>query len=153
VHRLQPSIDIRYLADTAFFPYGGRSEAEVSERALVLASILMREDIDAVVVACNTASSAGLERLRSTLSLPIVGMEPPLKPAVEASTAHVVAVLVNPGDGEGRAIGAPARTPRGGCARRHVPMPGLADLVESGEVDGTIDGTNGVSGCLRPWVG
>lgn len=136
LHRLQPSIDIRYLADTAFFPWGDRSEAEVSERVQVMAGILMRDDVDAIVIACNTATSAGVERLRATLTLPVVGMEPPLKPAVEASTAHVVAVLVTPGTAKGERLARLHERFAEGARVFTLPMPGLADLVESGEVDG-----------------
>lgn len=136
LHRLQPTLDIRYLADTAFFPYGGRDEAEVAQRAVTLAQRLVDEGANALVVACNTASSAALELLRETFPLPIVGMEPPLKPAIQASSAHVVAVLATPGTARGERLARLHERFGEGTEVFTVPMPGLADLVESGEVDG-----------------
>lgn len=136
LHRQQPSLQITYIADTAFFPYGGRADAEVAERALVLAKQLVGRDIDVLVVACNTASSAALELLRAELEVPVIGMEPPLKPAVEASASGVVAVLATPGTARGDRL---ARLHERYAEGRRVftlPMPGLADLVEAGEVEG-----------------
>ena len=136
LHRHQPSLDITYVADTAFFPYGGRDAAEVDERAQYLAGMLVARDVDALVVACNTASSAALEHLREAFDLPIIGMEPPLKPAVEASETGVVAVLATPGTASGERM-ARLNERFGGEKRVFIlPMPGLADLVESGEVEG-----------------
>src|SRR4051794_27657237 len=85
LHRLLPSLPIRYIADTAFFPYGERTPEEVEARSAMLTAQLIGEGCGLVVVACNTASSAALERLRAQFAVPIVGMEPPLKPAVERS--------------------------------------------------------------------
>jgi len=136
LHRRQPSLDITYIADTAFFPYGGRDAAEVAERARTLTGMLVARDIDALVVACNTASSAALERLREEFHLPIIGMEPPLKPAVEASNSGVVAVLATPGTATGERM---ARLHERYGSEKQVfilPMPGLADLVEAGEIEG-----------------
>ena len=136
LHRDQPSLDITYVADTAFFPYGGRDAAEVAERARYLAQLLVDREIDALVVACNTASSAALERLREEFDLPIIGMEPPLKPAVEASKSGVVAVLATPGTVSGERM-ARLHERFGGEKRVFIlPMPGLADLVEAGEIEG-----------------
>lgn len=147
LHRHLPSLDITYIADTAFFPYGGRDASEVAERAHVLAGMLVEHGVDVLVVACNTASSAALEDLRAAFDLPIVGMEPPLKPAVEASTSGVVAVLATPGTVSGERM---ARLNERFGAEKQVyvlPMPGLADLVEAGEVEG-----DRVEGMLREAV-
>jgi len=136
LHRRQPDLRINYLADTAFFPYGGRDAEEVAQRALYLAGRLVEDGADALVVACNTASSAALERLREVFDLPIVGMEPPLKPAIEASRSGIVAVLATPGTARGERL---ARLHQRFAEGRQVftlPMLGLADLVESGEIDG-----------------
>ena len=136
LHRLRPSLPIRYLADTAYFPYGGRPEHEVTERALVLAQLLIDDGCDLLIVACNPASSAALEALRATYGLPIVGMEPPLKPAVELSVSRRVAVLATPATSAGARLARLRDLYGAGANVAVVPMPGLADLVESGEVAG-----------------
>ena len=136
LHRDQPSLQITYIADTAYFPYGGREPADVSERALYLARRLVEEGADALVVACNTATSAALERLRAEFNLPIVGMEPPVKPAVEASVTGVVAVLATPGTARGERLARLNGQYATDARVFTIPMPGLADLVEAGEVEG-----------------
>ncbi len=136
LHRRQPQLHIRYLADTAFFPYGGRADEEVRERAVALAARLIEDGADALVVACNTASSAALEHLRQVFDVPIVGMEPPVKPAVESSTSRVVAVLATPGTARGARLARLSERFAEGARVFTLPMPGLADLVEDGEVEG-----------------
>jgi glutamate racemase len=136
LHRQQPSLHIRYVADTAYFPYGGRDAAEVAERALALGAMLVADGVDALVVACNTASSAGLELLRARFGVPVIGMEPPLKPAVEASASRVVAVLATPGTARGDRMARLHERYGEGAQVHTLPMPGLADLVEAGEVEG-----------------
>ena len=136
LHRLRPDLPLRYYADTARFPYGERPSTEIAARAVAVAERLAREGARLLVVACNTASSAALEALRERIPLPVVGMEPPLKPAVERSRSGRVALLVTPATAEGERL-ARLRDAHAADSRVLViPMPGLADLVESGEVAG-----------------
>ncbi|TAJ21932.1 MAG: glutamate racemase [Dehalococcoidia bacterium] len=133
LHRLAPALPISYLADTAFFPYGNRTAEEVSDRALVLARMLIEHGATVIVVACNTASSAALERLRAELSIPVVGMEPPVKPAVERSRSRTVAVLATTGTVSGARLARLTERHSGDANVLTIAMPGLADLVEGGE--------------------
>jgi glutamate racemase len=136
VHRHHPSLEIRYVADTAFFPYGSRSPEEIVERSVAVVAGLVEAGMSAVVVACNTASSAALERLREEFSIPIVGMEPPLKPAVERSRSGHVAVLATPGTVRGERLARLQERHATDARVWTIPMPDLADLVEAGEVEG-----------------
>lgn len=136
LRRHAPLVGITYLADSAFFPYGDRTPEEVAARSHLLASILIEGGADALVVACNTASSAALESLREEFDLPIVGMEPPLKPAVEATVSGVVAILATPGTASGERLARLHDRFANGRQVFTLPMPGLADLVEAGEVEG-----------------
>ena len=136
LHRLLPTLPIRYIADSAYFPYGERSDAEVEARARVLTERLVAEGCVLVVVACNTASSAALERLRAQSSVPIVGMEPPLKPAAERTRSGHVAVLATPATTRGERLARLQDAYAGSTNGVTRPMSGLADLVEGGEVDG-----------------
>ncbi len=133
LHRLAPSLPISYLADTAFFPYGSRTADEVSDRAIVLAQMLIAGGATVIVVACNTASSAALERLRAELTIPVVGMEPPVKPAVERSRSRTVAVLATTGTVSGARLARLTERHSGNATVTTIAMPGLADLVEAGE--------------------
>jgi glutamate racemase len=130
-----PAVPIRYVADTAWFPYGDRPPEQVAGRALAIAARLVDDGCDLLIVGCNTASSAALEELRAALEVPVVGMEPPLKPAVERSERRRVAVLATPATARGERLARLSRD-HGADARVTVlPMPGLAGLVERGEID------------------
>jgi len=131
-----PALPLRYIADTAWFPYGGRPESEVEARSEALTRRLVDSGCDLVVVACNTASSAALERLRERFDVPIVGMEPPLKPAAERTRSGRVVVLATEGTVKGARLERLNRLHGNGARVDTIPMPGLAALVETGEVDG-----------------
>lgn len=136
MQRAMPALPVAYIADTARFPYGDRPPEEVAGRTLALGGRLIAQGCALLVVACNTASSAALDLLRERFDVPIVGMEPPLKPAVERTRSGRVAVLATAGTAAGGRL---ARLHASFAADREVltvPMPGLADLVEAGEIAG-----------------
>jgi glutamate racemase len=134
--RLAPALPIRYIADSASFPYGERFEDEVAERSLTLGQLLVDEGAALLIIGCNTASSAALLRLREQLDVPVVGMEPPLKPAVERSKSGRVAVLVTEATARGDRLARLHDDHSNGAVVETVPMPGLADMVERGEITG-----------------
>jgi glutamate racemase len=127
-----PGLPLLYVGDTARFPYGGQPAAELEERVLAVATTLVDRGCTTLVVACNTASSAALERLRAELPVPIVGMEPPLKPAAARSKSGRVIVLATAGTAAGERLARLEANHAAGVHVHTVPMPGLADLVEAG---------------------
>jgi glutamate racemase len=88
-----------YIADSAFAPYGERDDRQVIARSLVLTRALHEQhSAKAVVMACNTATAAAVREVRAALpDLPIVGVEPALKPAVETSHTQRIGVLATRG--------------------------------------------------------
>ena len=84
-----------YFADSAHAPYGERGDAYVTARSRAVCAQLRREyAIKTLVIACNTATAAAIEPLRAEhADLPIVGIEPALKPAAAASATGCVGVL------------------------------------------------------------
>lgn len=92
-----PTADLIYLADSAYCPYGPRPAAEVRSRALACSRWLVDQGARIVVVACNTATAAAIEVLRSALPVAVVGMEPGVKPAVAATRRGKVAVMATSG--------------------------------------------------------
>jgi glutamate racemase len=131
-----PHEELLYLADTAWVPYGGRSLEVIRERSLAVGQFLERQGAKVLVVACNTASGAGLEALREELNIPVVGVEPAIKPAAAATRNGRIGVL---------ATEAMLRAERFNrlvdryAVRTHVvaqPCPGLVELIEAGETDG-----------------
>jgi len=82
-----------YFADSAYAPYGEKTTEAILERCLYIARHLIDRGIKALVVACNTATSSAIKKLRASFSIPIVGMEPALKPAIEANLPGKILVL------------------------------------------------------------
>ncbi len=92
--RLLPLAPMLYAADTAGFPYGTRSEAEVAARVpALLGRLVERFRPRLVVIACNTASTIALSTVRAALDVPVVGTVPAIKPAAELSRTRVIGVL------------------------------------------------------------
>ena len=91
---LLPQAPIVYVADSAAFPYGTRTEAEIAERVpALLGRLVERYRPRLAVIACNTASTIALAAVRSALELPVVGTVPGIKPAAELSANRVIGVL------------------------------------------------------------
>ena len=91
---LLPNAPIVYVADSAAYPYGTRSEAEIASRVpAILGRLVERFRPRLAVIACNTASTIALDAVRSALDLPVVGTVPAIKPAAELSKTRVIGVL------------------------------------------------------------
>jgi glutamate racemase len=91
---LLPNAPIVYVADSAGFPYGTKSDAELASRVpALLGRLAERFRPRLAVIACNTASTIALDHARAALDLPIVGTVPAIKPAAEMSKSRVIGVL------------------------------------------------------------
>jgi glutamate racemase len=136
IRRALPAEHLLYVADTAYVPYGDRAEDEVRARTLAIGGWIQAQGAKVLVVACNTASGAALEALRERLAIPIIGLEPALKPAVRETKVGRVGVMATRGT-----IGS-ARFQRlvdnyaQGVQVVRDPCPGLADMVEDGMLAG-----------------
>ena len=92
--KLLPSAPIIYAADSAGYPYGKKTEAEIASRVpALLGRLVERYHPRLAVIACNTASTIALDHVRSALDLPVVGTVPAIKPAAEMSKSRVIGVL------------------------------------------------------------
>jgi len=136
IRRALPAEDLLYVADTAYCPYGDRPLDEVRRRALVVGGWIERAGAKLVVAACNTASGAALERLREALAVPVVGLEPAVKTGAAVTRNRKVGVMATAGtlasDRFARLVREHARE----IDLIPQPCPGLADLIEEGELDG-----------------
>ncbi len=93
IQAMMPQENYVYVADSAYTPYGDQSEEFIRERVDAIAKFLIKKPVKAIVVACNTATSAAVAMLREQYSLPIIGVEPAVKPAVSFSKAKNIGVL------------------------------------------------------------
>lgn len=133
VDRLRPEAERLYLADDAVFPYGDLSEADLVARVIaVLGPVIAAYRPDAVVVACNTASTAVLPPLRARWpEIAIVGTVPAIKPAAAASLSRRIAVLATPGTVARDYTRDLVRAFAGDCAVDLVGAKRLAGLAEA----------------------
>src|SRR5881394_2113955 len=91
---LLPHAPIVYAADSAGFPYGTKTEAELASRVpALLGRLVERYRPRLAVIACNTASTIALDHARAALDIPVVGTVPAIKPAAELSKSRVIGVL------------------------------------------------------------
>ncbi|NQX57853.1 glutamate racemase [Paenibacillus qinlingensis] len=89
-----PREDFVYFADTAHVPYGVKSKDEVLTFVKQSVDTIIQEEIKALVIACNTATSIAIAELRKIYQIPIIGMEPAVKPAIEMNRSSGKRVLV-----------------------------------------------------------
>lgn len=126
-----PQEDFFYFADTRFLPYGDRPETFLRERGVLIAEALVRRGAKALVIACNTATAAAAEAIRAAIEVPVVALEPGVKPAVGLTKTGVIGVLATT-----RTL-ASERFQRlvGNHANGHrviaQPCPGLAEAIEA----------------------
>jgi glutamate racemase len=132
-----PLEDLLYFADSAFAPYGGKPESAVIERTLAIAGFLAAQQCKALVVACNTATAAAVMAVRERYPLlPVVGVEPGLKPATLCSASRVVGVLATERTLASARFQALEARLSASTGVRFVAQAcsGLADQVEKGEL-------------------
>jgi len=135
-----PGVRFVYVADRAYAPYGERTVAEITDRSERITTWLRHtHHIDALVVACNTATALAIDSLRATHpDLPIVGVEPALKPAAALSQTRHIGVIATRGTLNSQRF-ARLRSQLENTAAIPVhfvcqPCDGLADAIERGDL-------------------
>ncbi len=135
IRQALPRERLIYVADSGHVPYGDKSPAFIEARSLAIAQFLVEQGAGAIVIACNTATAAAVTALRSRFPLPVIGMEPAVKPAAVATRSGVVGVLATVGTLESARFaalleryGEEVEIVTQGC-------PGLVEQVEQGDMD------------------
>ncbi|MDR6497893.1 glutamate racemase [Burkholderia ambifaria] len=137
IRRRLPGEAIVYIADSYYAPYGEKPDEFIRARSLALAEWLAQRGAKLLVIACNTATTHAISYLRSRLAIPVIGVEPGIKPAVQISGSKVVGVL---------ATAATLRSPRlqellsdhcHACSFICQAGHGLVELIEQGEAAGS----------------
>ncbi|MBR0438899.1 MAG: glutamate racemase [Clostridia bacterium] len=136
-HALQvfPEENYIFFADCGHFPYGEKTPEQVREYSIASCDRMYEKGIKALVIACNTATSAAIHEMREKYQIPVISMEPAVKPAMEADPTGKIIVMATPGT---IASGRYKRLiDRLGCNDRliNIPCKGLADLVEKGDFE------------------
>ena len=129
-----------YVADNGHAPYGERDDAHVLKRSHAIADYLMASHgIKALVVACNTATAAAIHTLRAAYpALPIIGIEPALKPAAASSQTGVVGVMATRATLNSEKFARLLESLHGSATFVLQPCDGLADAIERSDSDRTL---------------
>ena len=140
IHVLLPHEDLLYVADSKYAPYGSRTPAEITARCFEIADFLIAQNAKALVVACNTATAAAIDALRAKYDLPgfnipIIGMEPAVKPAAEASKNGIIGVLATVGTLKSAQFAALLETYGRNVEVVTQACVGLVECVERGELE------------------
>ena len=133
IRALLPGEDLLYVADQAHVPYGSRPAAQIRDLSHGITYFLLSQRAKAIVVACNTASAAALDALRETFpEVPIVGMEPAVKPGAVQTRQGRIGILATAGTfGSRRYADLMARYAQGVVAYED-PCTGLVGEIEAG---------------------
>lgn len=136
LHQYLPLADMLYVADSGHAPYGEKDTTEIIARSEYITDFLLAQGAQAIVIACNTATAAAAQHLRARWpDVPIIGVEPGVKPAVAHSPSGRIGVLATPGT-----LASPKFQH---LVERHgrnaeitlQACPGLAKEIEGGELD------------------
>ena len=133
--RQLPHHDIVYFADEAHVPYGPRQMEEIRAFARAITAFLIEQGACVVVVACNAASAASLHQLREWFEIPIVGMEPAVKPATERTRSRHVGVIATQATFQGELFARLLERFAQETAVHTQVCPGLVERVEAGLTD------------------
>ncbi len=94
IREMLPQEDIIYIADSRYAPYGNKPRQFIEQRSRALSGFLLEQHVKAIVVACNTATLSAIQQLRSDFTVPIIGVEPGIKPATLNTRTGVIGVMV-----------------------------------------------------------
>lgn len=132
IARALPLADLVYLADTAHVPYGDKDDAFIRNRVLRIGRHLVDQGCGVIVVACNTATAAAVAAFRESFPmLPVVGVEPGVKPAAAASRSGRIAVLATASTARSQRLAQLIRQHAGSVRVDVEACPGWATRVET----------------------
>ena len=133
--KVMPQEKYIFFGDSAHAPYGSRSTEEIYQLTENVVQQLLDQKVKAIVVACNTASSAAGAKLRQEYpQLPIIAIEPALKPAVLTCSGGRIAVLATEATLREKKFACLMEDWQNRAEILKLPLPGLADFVERGEL-------------------
>ncbi len=145
-----PCADLVYFADTAHVPYGDKNDAFIRSRVLCIGQHLAERGCTSIVIACNTATAAAVAELRKSLPLlPVIGIEPGVKPAATSTLSRRIAVLTTPSTARSERLARLIRQHAGNVCVDVLPCPGWATQVETLQL-GDTDFAESVRQHLEP---
>jgi len=147
VRALLPNEHLIYYADSAYCPYGTRTPEEIAERCRLITAELVEQGVKAIILACNTACAVALPQVRARFDLPIIGLEPAVKPATRLTQTQRIGVLATPRTVASERLANLVEVHAHDIEVKLVAAPGLVELVEAGVLIGPE-----VERVLRPFL-
>lgn len=129
-----PAESIDYVADSANAPWGDKPPGFVRERALRISSFLLAQGAKAIVIGSNTGTAGSAEALRSTLTIPVIGIEPGIKPAVASTRTGVIGAIVPAAVSESDRLASLLDRFSGDTKVVVQPVPGVVEHIERGDL-------------------
>ncbi|RHX83967.1 glutamate racemase [Leptospira stimsonii] len=134
--KYETELEVIYFGDLKNSPYGEKNASTILELTRDVCKRLVQEDVKAILLACNTATSAAAETLRKEFSIPIFGMEPAIKPAILQNPGKRVALLATPVTQKEEKLQKLKKDLKADDLLLPVSCPGLAGLVDRGDFVG-----------------
>jgi glutamate racemase len=131
-----PAESLYYVADSANAPWGDKPPGFVRRRGLEIARFLVAQGVKAIVIGSNTGTAGSAEALRAALSIPVVGIEPGIKPAVSGTRSGVVGAIVPAAVSESDRLASLLDRFGGDVKVIIQPVPGLVEHIEQADLDG-----------------
>lgn len=136
IRAVLPAEHLLYVADSGAAPYGERPREFILERAQAIVEFFLCHDIKAIVVACNTATAVAIQSLRSRYPVPMIAIEPAVKPAAEQSRSGVIGILATSQTLASENFLRLAEKYGRGVRVLTQACPGLVEQVEKGDLHG-----------------
>ncbi|MDP3681004.1 MAG: glutamate racemase [Flavobacterium sp.] len=134
IHQLLPNEKTIYLADSKNAPYGQKSKQEIIALSMKNTDFLLEMNCKLIVVACNTATTNAIQELRAKYDVPIIGIEPAIKPAVTHSKTQIIGILATKGTLNSELFNKTTEKYQDTKIIEQVGH-GLVQLIENGDID------------------
>jgi len=134
--KILPDSPFIYVSDSAFCPYGFRTQEEIIKRTKSITEFLISKRVSIIVIACNTATAAAIDTLRKDYDISFIGMEPAIKPAAIHSKTGVIGVLATQGTFKGKLYHKTLDRFASDITVIEQVGAGLVELVEAGKIHG-----------------
>lgn len=128
-----PHENIIYIADSLHAPYGEKSVDFIIQRVNTITKLLIAKGVKAIVIACNTATVNAIEQLRAQVNIPIIGVEPAIKPAAKQSISKKIAILATQATSGNQRFKDLIDLHHNGAQVLIQPCPGLVEFIEQGK--------------------
>lgn len=133
-----PAENLLYVADSGAAPYGERSEAFIHTRATAIVDFFLEQGVKAIVVACNTATAVAIQSLRSAYPIPMIAIEPAVKPAAAKTKSGTIGILATSQTLASEKFSQLTEKHRQGARILTQACPGWVEQVEKGELNSEL---------------